>query len=243
MCTVSYLPTSKGYIVTSNRDESPDRAITQVAQFQVGAHSVHFPRDPKAGGSWFATASDGRTVCLLNGAFEPFDITVHYPDSRGTALLNSLGHHNLKEFSVKYDFTRTAPFTMLMTDGRVLEQLIWDGQSAHYDSLDPGMPHFWSSVTLYAPDVRKYRRSLFEDWLRSEQEFTAENIVVFHEYGHSDDPVNGFVMNRDERVKTLSITCADKRDGHTVLLHRNLPEAMSEAFKVVINHEVLVRQA
>jgi len=72
MCTVTYLPLKKGFILTSNRDERLLRKPSTVPQIQlINKVAVLFPRDMEANGTWMATAQNGRSVCLLNGAFEP----------------------------------------------------------------------------------------------------------------------------------------------------------------------------
>ena len=112
MCTVSYLPKSDGYILTSNRDESPDRSITEIVSLPINGHLIHFPRDPLAGGSWLAVSESGQAACLLNGAFEPFDQSIKYRDSRGHVLLNSFEYDGLEQVAKSYHLTDTAPFTL-----------------------------------------------------------------------------------------------------------------------------------
>ena len=56
MCTVTFLPKAKGnFILTSNRDEDPQRASFELSRQTIGGRPVHFPKDPKAGGTWLAT--------------------------------------------------------------------------------------------------------------------------------------------------------------------------------------------
>ena len=51
MCTVSYLPTENGDIITSNRDEAPARHAVTVIEVSINDRRVFFPRDPHAGGT------------------------------------------------------------------------------------------------------------------------------------------------------------------------------------------------
>ena len=57
-------------LITSNRDEHIMRKNALApAEQDINGKKVVFPKDPKAGGSWFAVAEDGAVVVFLNGAF------------------------------------------------------------------------------------------------------------------------------------------------------------------------------
>src|SRR5690606_24353748 len=71
--------------------------------------------------------------------------------------------------------------------------------------LDPGGQYIWSSSTLYPVEVRTHRSEIFRSWLDSGKDSSPESIMEFHEFGNPD-PINGFVMNRSDLVRTLSIT-------------------------------------
>jgi hypothetical protein len=100
--------------------------------------------------------------------------------------------------------------------------------------VDSAQPAFWSSVTLYPEDVRVWRKSLFEKWLVAHQDFDQDEIMRFHRYGSGDDNWNGFVMNREERVKTLSISSVQKLSNTFVFRHSDLVagETYSETLDV-----------
>ena len=206
MCTVSYLPTQNGFILTSNRDESPDRGISEVATLEDGEQIIYFPKDPAAGGSWFGFSSSGTVACLLNGAYEPYDRSQVFPKSRGIILLESFKYPTARVFAEQHDLSETAPFTIVIESNGEISQTIWDGRSATFDILDPDVPHFWSSVTLYPEHVRKWRRTLFETWLKEHDQPTQDAIMDFHRFGGRGDAENDFVMDRNGIVKTLSIS-------------------------------------
>ncbi|MFZ1561686.1 MAG: NRDE family protein, partial [Saprospiraceae bacterium] len=88
MCTVTYLPTEKGYILTSSRDEYNLRSTVQPNHYQMYNQTITFPKDEKAGGTWIAASDSNRVACLLNGAFENFEHQDHYVISRGRILLD-----------------------------------------------------------------------------------------------------------------------------------------------------------
>lgn len=233
MCTVSYLPLDKGYIITSNRDESPDRAVDVMSKAEINGQNVWFPKDPGAGGSWFAFSDAGDCACLLNGAFEPFDPTLKFEFSRGLVLLESFRYRDISKFADQFDFSRTAPFTLVLTRGELLHQVIWDGHVSHYTLLDSTTTHFWSSVTLYPESVRKWRKNLFDAWLSEHKNYDQQEIMSFHQFGSGTDTHDGFVMNRDEIVKTLSISSVAHNGGKSKFHHQDLIEVSKSFYKLV----------
>ena len=109
-------------------------------------------------------------------------------------------------FAKRYDLSATAPFTLVLHRGTVLEQVVWDGDQVAHTILDAAIPHFWSSVTLYPREVRRWRRSLFERWHTAHPAPQQSDIIEFHRYGGRGDRANDFVMNRNDEVRTLSIS-------------------------------------
>jgi len=233
MCTVSYLPYQGGFILTSNRDESPDRGITEVATRQVGSTSVYFPKDPQAGGSWFAFSEDGHVACLLNGAFVPYDRSQKFALSRGVVLLDSFKYASVDHFANKYDFSAAAPFTLIFIRSAAIYELIWDGKTLHRTNFPSDTEHFWSSVTLYPEKVRKQRHNLFDVWLNQHPLYSPDDIRAFHRYGGTGDRANDFVMNRNDIVKTLSISSVWLKDNQYVFDHVNLDDETASFSKIV----------
>jgi hypothetical protein len=221
MCTVSYLPQSDGgCIITSNRDETPSRNAIKLGSQERDTQKILYPVDPGAGGSWFAVSSEGRIACLLNGAFHPFVPGPKYSHSRGRVLLRAVASADA-DFDMT-ELAKTAPFTLVISDARTLHEHIWDGEALHFREMDIHTPAFWSSVTLYPEDVRQWRRSMFDHWLAETQVQSQDGIMQFHRYGGKEDTWNGFVMNRDERVRTLSITSANRSRGFIHVRHDDL---------------------
>ena len=222
MCTVSYLPSETGFILTSNRDEAPERGVIEVDQKTIDGNTLYFPKDPLAGGTWFAFSSNGSAASLLNGAYEPYDRSLAFSKSRGIVLLESFEYDRIQEFLTSRTYVDAAPFTLVIARPGKLYEVIWDGHSATMRVLDPLSPHFWSSVTLYPEDKRAQRRTQFETWRLNHPVFRQDDIMHFHRYGGDQDPEYGFVMNRNEVVKTLSISSvAGNADSHT-FRHINL---------------------
>ena len=227
MCTVTFLPKGKsGYALTSNRDETPKRAALPPQPYQVGDTTVYFPKDPLAGGSWIATDKEHFTLCLLNGGFEKHSHTPPYRISRGQMVLQFFNYKNVSDFVNTFEFGGMEPFTLVIissdADDTKLDQLVWDGESLHTKSLDTETPHIWSSSTLYPQPVRDERRSWFSQWTMEQTVFEQKEIMSFHKFGGKGDAWNNFVMNRDEIVKTVSITSIEKTVSEFVLIYDDL---------------------
>ena len=69
MCTVTYIPTKNGCIITSNRDEkiAREKAISP-QEYEIEGEKIIFPKDPKAGGTWMAN-TNSKIIVLLNMLF------------------------------------------------------------------------------------------------------------------------------------------------------------------------------
>jgi hypothetical protein len=214
MCTVTYLPKNENcFILTSNRDEDLSRpSALPISNYTIHNKEVYFPKDPKAGGTWIAKGKDF-TVCLLNGAFVPHKSKGNYRKSRGLVVLDFFNYSSQYEFIEKYDFTDIEPFSLLFVkhqdDNLGLCELKWDGEKTHHLNHDSSLPHIWSSVTLYSEAVVKEREAWFYDWVKNNEVFTKDNILMFHHFGGTGNQQNDIVMNRNQK-RTVSICCVNK---------------------------------
>lgn len=203
MCTVSFLPLGESsFMLTSNRDESPNRSPAELTR----QGQLLYPKDTLAGGTWLCAKDNSSLVCLLNGAFIKHKHQPPYRRSRGLVVLDFFEQANAESFFQTYDFDGIEPFTMVIWQRGQLWELRWDEVKAHFTSLSPDAPHFWSSATLYPPTVQARRLSWFENWLATKPRFTRESIVSFHKTGGDGDIENDLVMNRQNIVQTVSIT-------------------------------------
>lgn len=228
MCTVSYVPQQgNNYILTSNRDETILRpSAFPVMQYSIGGKLIYFPKDPKAGGTWIATDGHQRTVCLLNGGFEPHDLLSGktYRKSRGLVVLDVFSYPDAATFAMEYDFSGIEPFTMILVerfDVLELTELRWDGERAHRILRDAGVPEIWSSVTLYPTEVRADRERLFADLVRKNAQPSLEEIMHFHRWAGEGDERYDLVMKQGLK-QTVSICCIDFGAGVTSAHYHDL---------------------
>ncbi len=206
MCTVTFISRNQQTFITSNRDESPGRRAIGLTSSDKNEHNkIYFPLDETSGGSWIALNDAGRAVCLLNGAYESFIPKPPYRLSRGQIVLAAAEAVKANMFVTDVNLENVAPFTLLIYENDQLEELVWDGEQKFIQSLPVDEPYIWSSATLYPADVRAWRKSLFEQWLSETKVIDRESVVAFHQMANGDSN-NDFVMNRDEIVKTLSVT-------------------------------------
>jgi len=181
MCTVTYLPGPAGFILTHNRDEAPNRSTQSIVKGKTPkGNTLLFPRDAQAGGTWIASSKDGKTACLLNGAFVLHRRELPYRRSRGLLLLDFFDWDDPDAFFQEYDLDRIEPFTFLYFEKpsnesavqRVTE-LRWDGLQRFLKELSPQTPHFWCSATLYPPEMQIRREQVFRDWLNRQSSLPA----------------------------------------------------------------------
>lgn len=234
MCTVTYLPRPSGFILTHNRDEAPSRSPQSIVrEAKSDGNTLLFPRDIKAGGTWIATSRQGRTACLLNGAFVKHHHQPPYRRSRGLILLDFFEWEQPDDFFQQYDLEGVEPFTMLFfaqekhfESSNISESSIprvsefrWDGQQRFFTPLPSNEAHFWCSSTLYPPAMQARREQVFRDWLAQSPHHSItqslhpsitpslhHSIISLHRTGSVGDPENDYVMDRAGKVRTVSLT-------------------------------------
>ncbi|HNG88894.1 MAG TPA: NRDE family protein [Saprospiraceae bacterium] len=210
MCTVTYLPVPGGFVLTHNRDEAPSRSaggLMQTLLPQQPPLALLHPRDSLKGGTWVAASGKGELACLLNGAFVKHAHQPPYRLSRGLMLLEFFGWAQPEHFFHDFDLEGIEPFTFIyLRQGRCTEWR-WDGSRRHLAHLPPEQPHFWCSAPLYPPDMQLRRKEVFTRWMQGVRTpHLAEEVWNLHHSGSVGDVEYDFVMNRGDRVRTVSIT-------------------------------------
>lgn len=229
MCTVTYLPTPDGYIFTSNRDESPKRATDELVERNGFGHHLVYPVDKGAGGTWIAISNEDRLVCILNGAFEAHPHRPPYRRSRGLMALDYFAMKGIENFFAQYMLNGMEPFTMVTVEKGNPFEFRWDGNHRHLLPLAKDEPYLWSSSTLYDQEAKAKREGWFLEWLQKNPTYDEDKVWQFHQTAGANDPYNGYIMNRDNVVRTVSITQISKTAGRLNLRFMNLLPSGSHA--------------
>lgn len=240
MCTVSFYSDDKKVVITSNRDEHSDRPLAIAPkQYLYNNTPLYFPKDPKAGGSWFVVKPDNAVFVLLNGAEQKHISNPPYDKSRGVILLEIASAHNLMEYWDCIDLLRIEPFTIIAFIQQKLFQLRWNGHLKELKMLDNKAPKIWSSSTLYNPDIMEQRAFWFSEFLsQNHKPIEARDLMNFHTTTQSNDIENGLLINRNTKIRTKSITQCILENNRIELLHADLINGFTTS--IIVNNETLV---
>lgn len=213
MCTVTYIPGKNRYFLTSNRDERTSRlpAITPM-QYHIKDNTLVFPKDATAGGSWITCTMKGDAGVLLNGAFVKHEPAASYRKSRGLVFLDIMSAEVPLEYFLFMDLTNIEPFTLILVETKDLHECRWDGSQKFHSILNRGVPYIWSSTTLYDLSTAACRKLWFNKWIHARKNFSQKDIINFHRFTGNGDRGNDLVMNRNNLLKTVSITSLEVRE-------------------------------
>ena len=192
MCTVTFVATSTQVIITHNRDEKTIRpAAIEPRNYSINNKNILFPKDEKAGGTWFAIAENGTILVLLNGADEKHLMQPNYRKSRGLIVLDLISSSSAISAWKTIDLSNIEPFTIVLFEDTI---------------LDNQKPHIWSSSTLYSTEIRNKREQWFLDFLKNNFDINPVKMIDFHSNTENKNSENGLIINRNNQMKTLSIT-------------------------------------
>lgn len=223
MCTVSFVNSQKSVVITSNRDEKVIRPSAIPPEiYHCNGKKIMYPKDSKAGGTWFAADSNGTVMVLLNGGIIKHNAQFLYRKSRGLIALDIIASDSPKFFWNEINLEDIEPFTLILYEDKELYELIWDGLTKRAIQLDENKNYIWSSVTLYPEEIRRKRSAWFLDFMKSKKEISASEILDFHKNTEGDDSENGLIINRENTLKTLSITQVAINAGKTVFEYYDL---------------------
>jgi len=213
MCTVTIIPKgNNNFILTSNRDEAPNRTSLTPEIYSVKNTTMLFPKDELAGGTWIGVSEKNRLICLLNGGYVCHERKAAYRMSRGVVVNDLLASDDVVSCIEAYNLDNVEPFTLVIADWNTnlkFFELVWDGTEKHFLEL-PLIPKIWSSSTLYNDAMKQERFQWFEDF-KAENELEASTLMNFHKTAGHDNQDFGVIMDR-HYVKTTSITQVEKKE-------------------------------
>lgn len=223
MCTISYHLTSTGFILTQNRDESPLRN-TQEMHYEG---SVYYPIDPVSKGTWIALHEKGMVCSLMNWTPHPALFPKVPELSRGTLIPTLMEETNPLDALISKRLDAYASFKLILASKGKLSSFIWDGATKKIEELDPGIPHLWSSASLYPREWQEKRKEWFKDWLRGRESVNTSEVSWFHNHGGIGNRYYDLVMDRGE-VKTTSITQVSVEESRARIRYKDLSTCLVE---------------
>lgn len=223
MCTVSFVASNGQTIITSNRDEKVLReSALEPKNYLINNKNIIFPKDTKAGGTWFAVSDEGTVVVLLNGASEKHQLKANYRKSRGLIVLDLIATYSPILEWVSIDLDGIEPFTIVLFQDEKLYQLRWNEIQKETLLLDATQNHIWSSSTLYDAAIREKRAHWFVDFITTKNNLEPNDLFHFHRYTEDQNQEHGLVINRDNVLKTVSITQTVIEQNKVEILYSDL---------------------
>ncbi len=230
MCTVTFLPLGNtDFILTSNRDEQPQRETFPPKIYEENGVEMLYPKDKVAGGTWIGTSSKKRLVCVLNGGFIKHERKENYSKSRGLIAKELLKENSLQPYLENLELLGVEPFTMIIIDWNNSElnlvELVWDEHKKHI-TKHKNEPKIWSSSSLYTLEIKEFRKKIFQQWL-SENKFTSEAILQFHHQKTANEEQS--ILMKRKYVETVSITSVEKLENTVEMVYEDLVHSTKTA--------------
>lgn len=234
MCTVTFVSKENGdFILTSNRDELPQRKTIPPELVFESNTNLLYPKDAIAGGTWIGVSDKKRAINLLNGAFEPHERKTPYRLSRGVVVKDLLVAEDVIEAIQKYDFQGVEPFTIILvewSESLKLHTLVWDEKQKYFDSLSPDF-YIWSSSPLYSASMKAFRERWFKDFLKSNST-DEKTLFQFHQTAGEGDKNTDLIMDRGF-IKTVSITQLVKKQDTVSMFYKDLQTGIKSLKELV----------
>ncbi len=205
MCTVIYIPQINKKIFASLRDENPERhTISNPITYTAETTTYISPTDPKEGGTWLGINNKGNVIILLNGGFVKHERKSIYKKSRGLIVKELIENESPIFEWMLMDLSEIEPFSLVVYTESMLFQLVWDGTQKHKLRLNEHSCYIFSSSTLYTPIAKNNREKMFKNLIDNNETITENSLLNFFKSGY--DPENGFLINRNNKVKTLCLS-------------------------------------
>lgn len=221
MCTCTYIPAGEGFLFAANRDEAPARAGREVT-VQKADKRLWYVREPRAGGTNLCADGAGRLACLLNGAENGILPAGPFRKSRGLVVLDSFLYPSAGEFYESYRLDGVNAFTLVVVQRTDISVISWDGARKSLAREDPEKPHIWASPLLYNDYWRQRRRLWFGAFLAAHPRPTPEDLFRFQMNAGDGNIENDLVMNRNNRVRTVSVSALELRKGRWRIRHKDI---------------------
>ena len=229
MCTLTFIPKKKGFILTNSRDELFSRPTISPKKYTIFGHNLIFPKDEKKGGTWLVLG-ENKVICLLNGSKRKPVLKNFYEESRGNLVLNLFQYEKTQLFFEQESFEEVPPFTMVVFDYEndlKIEEISWNGFEKNLENINSKIPKIWSSSTLYNSEQRAERKKWFEVFSQEESNLMDEKILYFHQKKHTEKSDNNILMKRDHGKETTSISQIIIKENEKSFYFKNILDQKS----------------
>lgn len=234
MCTVLYIPNNDSVYLVSLRDENPKRPeAKKPSLLKFDGQEMLAPIDPLGKGTWIGVNHYKNAVVLLNGAQTNHTRQKSYLKSRGLIVKELLTSFTpVIEWSI-INLSGIEPFTLVVFSDENLFELIWDGNTKHRSLLNKQKPHIWSSSTLYTPAQKEARKEKFDNWIAMSPPITK--LSVLHFFKSFNNAESDFLINRDEKIKTISYSFIELKNTSAQFDYYDLLEYKHHSNSITIN--------
>ncbi|WP_338812307.1 NRDE family protein [Bernardetia sp. Wsw4-3y2] len=221
MCTLTFVPLeNNNFLLTSSRDEQKTRKNSELPSFtKLNNKQILRPVDGDAGGSWIGITQTGRTLCLLNGAFQKHVRNTPYRKSRGIILMELLAMDSENEIE-NYNFDKIESFTLIWIEKKnnavSLTEYRWveEENKLYKKNVDTKYAYIWSSATLYTSEIAEKREEWFEEWtefyLKKGQKIDTISQILWHFHVKGGEKQNATpreqILMQDPHGGTVSLT-------------------------------------
>jgi hypothetical protein len=204
MCTLSFIPKTRGYYVTMNRDERFSRGpATAPEVVDVGGAQAIFPRDT-AGGTWIAVTNQGTSWALQNWHVPcAYEKTV----SRGLVIPRVAASPSAEavERKLNRELAGMLPFRLIgfFPADREIHEWRWNGSSVRRFDFDWRVQQ-WYSSGLSDEKAAAARSAIFR---AAQRRASAGSIAWLRRLHRSHLPAGPFsICVHGENAGTLSYT-------------------------------------
>jgi hypothetical protein len=202
MCTVTFIPRDRGFILGMNRDERWERGQRSYPPAVI--QNAIFPGDAQ-GGTWIGVNASGLAFAILNRNGDTFRKT----HSRGDVIPRLISSQNVNEAYERLrgvDLAGTLSFTLLifsLTEQQVHEH-IWDARVLA-TIRHPWTPRHWFSSGL-SDEKAKERRSQLITEARTEPDYASLAWIRRLHRAHGVAPGPFSICVHREEVGSVSYT-------------------------------------
>jgi len=224
MCTLSYYPIhDQAYILSSNRDESIKRKAASLPLIKTdGEIKILIPVDGEQGGSWLGVNHNGRSACLLNGAFKPHKPKGPYRKSRGLVLTDALFYSDMEAFYQAYPLTGIEAFTLVIVDPANTPEIVtfrWDGNKRYLQYSDVSKAQIWSSAMLYPEVVRNNTEKRFRQLISKSRKPDRETLSQFHNQEKYTRKIKRAGLEAFESLMTIAIASIEVHLPQQIMMY------------------------